>query len=124
MFIIKTYERYLRSSAILLHDKIKKEKEMKKLIIAFVLLFTVEKGFALLPPLYEGIAEIRAILTDEKLSEVLTSGEVIQEIHKTDAGYMFYTNHHQLNVVVKKLPAQGPGPAKFELEFKEPVSLK
>lgn len=98
-------------------------KKKMTILIAFAALF-ISHVEALLPPLYEGIAEIRAILSDEKLSQSLTSGEMIQEIQKTENGYTILTQHHQLDVVIKPLPARGPGPARFDLEFKNPIPLK
>lgn len=79
---------------------------------------------ALLPPLYEGIREIKAILEDPELSQELTSGEVIEAIEKNDKGYEIQTNRSRLQVDVHALPVDHPGPAQFELEFHPVESSK
>ena len=79
--------------------------------------------FAVLPPLYQGLNELKAIIEDRQIGELLQSGEVITDIHKTAEGYVIVTNHHHLVVQVVIDPSVRPGPALFHLVFQKPVSL-
>lgn len=72
---------------------------------------------ALLPPLWEGVSEIKAILTDEHLKDYLDSAEIIEQITKVSNGYLIKTNRSELLAEVKTLPQERPGPAKFEIQF-------
>lgn len=78
---------------------------------------------AALPPLYQTAAEIKSMMADEQLGQKLQSGEAIMTIQKTDAGYEIVTNQHRLQVEVNYEPAKQPGPAKFKLQFGDPVLL-
>ncbi len=86
------------------------------LIVSFIL-FSPCIIFALLPPLYENIAEIKAILEDQRFGKLLQSGETIEEIIKVKDGYEINTNHHQLRAKVIYKPISRPGPAQFDIEF-------
>ena len=79
--------------------------------------------FSALPPLFEDIAEIKAILEDNKLGQFLQSGESIQVIRKVEKGYVIKTNHHKLFAEVIYRPNTKPGPALFEIEFNLLVPL-
>lgn len=74
---------------------------------------------AALPPLWEDIAELKAILNDEHLSSNLSahlqSGEVILAIKKIDQGWMIVTNHHQLPIRIVPKPQEMPGPMQFDV---------
>ncbi len=98
---------------------------MKKFmgLIATFLLFSVPT-FALLPPLYEGIKEVKTILASSDLSQKLQSGEVLETIQKNDSGYLITTNKHQLQVDVVYSQTGKIGPAEYELHFHEPIPLK
>jgi hypothetical protein len=87
---------------------------MKKLL---PLLLLTNSAFALLPPLYESIAQLQTLL-DQKLP--LESAEVIESITKTDEGYLIKTNYSSLNAVITPLPQSKPGPAKYEIRFEKP----
>ena len=94
---------------------------MKKLIaLTAVCLACSGSAMALLPPLYQGIAELKAILNNDMLEQMLDSGEVITSITKTDEGYTIQTNHQQLLAQVVYEPNKLPGPAKFKILFKKP----
>lgn len=73
---------------------------------------------ALLPPLYQSTAEIKAILSDEKLSEVLQSGDLILEIKRTENGFRIVTNHREVEAQVVYKKTQTIGPAKFDVVYK------
>lgn len=88
--------------------------------MALTLGTTVE---AVLPPLYQTAAEIKSIMADEQLGQKLQAGEAIMSIQKNDTGYEIVTNQHRLQVEVSYEPAKQPGPAKFKLQFEDPVLL-
>lgn len=93
---------------------------MKKYFL--LLLLTAQCGAAL-PPLWQNVAELKAILEDKRLGEKLESGEVIMEIENTDASWLITTNHNQLSVNVVYGKRDMPGPATFTLEFGNPEKL-
>lgn len=72
---------------------------------------------ALLPPAWEGVREIKAILDDENLSHYLNSGDLILSIERQEEGWVIKTNHSSIKVKVQKLPQSMPGPEKFELHY-------
>ncbi len=92
---------------------------MKKWI--FILLAT--SGFTALPPLAQNMRELKALLADEHLYEMLGSPEMIQAIVRNDEGYLLTTPHYTLQVNVHYLPAESGliGPVRFQLEFQPPV---
>lgn len=90
------------------------------LIMICVLQSTI---FAALPPLFEDIAEIKAILSDEKLGQLLEAGESIDQINKIKIGYAIITNKHKLIAKVIYKPINRPGPAQFDIKFKTPEPL-
>lgn len=96
---------------------------MKK--FAFILLasLAMAQAEALLPPLYQGSLEIKAILGDEQLGQKLGAGEVITKIEKTDQGYDITTNKHTLPVYVDYEPAKMPGPAHYKIRFGQAAPL-
>lgn len=74
---------------------------------------------AALPPLWQGVNEVKAILEDQQLSNALPSGDVLIKIVKKPDGYLLITNKRK--VLVKIIPQESamPGPTKFKLEFGE-----
>ena len=84
------------------------------LFIAF--LFCV-KAEALLPPVWQGVAEVKAILNDPQLSQHLDSGEVLESITKTDTGWEILTNRSRLRIDVIPQPQKMPGPEQFTLKY-------
>lgn len=73
---------------------------------------------AALPPLYQEINEIKAILDDEKLSHYLSSGDLILSINRVEKGYVILTNHDQ-KLVAEVVYDQNRkiGPAQFQIVF-------
>lgn len=98
---------------------------MKKFmgLVATFLLFSAPT-FALLPPLYEGIKEVKTILASSELSQKLQSGEILEKIQKNDSGYVITTSQHQLQVDVIYSQTGKIGPAEYELRFHDPIPLK
>lgn len=95
---------------------------MKKFLCAMIMLMSfTAPSFAILPPLWQNVAELKAIFNDKQLENKLESGEVIQEIRKTDSGWTIFTNHNQLSIKVIYKKISQPGPAQFTLEFGNPL---
>lgn len=74
-------------------------------------------SFGLLPPLYETLAEFKALINDERLPQALQSGEAITGIQKEDDTFTVTTNKSTLRVKVIHDPTKLMGPGKFHLEF-------
>lgn len=94
---------------------------MKKILFASLFLLFSAKAFAILPPLYHGIHEIKSILNDRILHEKLGSGQMIQEIKRVDSGYDIITADYLLHVDVEYIHTGKIGPGEFNLHFSEPV---
>lgn len=86
-----------------------------KYIAAFLLMSST--GHAVLPPAWQGIKELQTILQDRTLSQYLDSGDYIEGINRTENGWAITTNHGLVEVEVRSLPQDVPGPEKFELKF-------
>lgn len=99
---------------------------MKKWILFSIALFnfTHHGLFAALPPLYESVRELQAILSDDKLGQVLSSGDLILEIKKTDAGFLIITNKHEVLARVISEPSKLMGPAQFKIVFEAPTPIE
>jgi hypothetical protein len=91
---------------------------MKK--IAFLAFFGLmcQTAEGVLPPFYESVAEIKAILNDPQLGEKM--GYPIERIQRNESGYIVVTRDKsiQVDVVYRH---NGIGPAKFQLQFHEPT---
>lgn len=96
-------------------------KSFYSLLVAGTLFTHSAEG--LLPPLYENIKEIQAILGSPEIGERLQSGEVINKIERTSNGFAIQTNMHQLDVEVVYQKEGRIGPASFKLVFGEPKEL-
>lgn len=88
----------------------------------FICIASASGLFAVLPPLAQSSKEIKAILNDSQLYKDLGSGQVIQEIVRTEDGYVVRTQDYKLDVDVEYQPQSRPGPAQFTLHFHEPVA--
>lgn len=96
---------------------------MKRVMLILLANCAIAQTEALLPPLYKGSAELKAILSDEELGRQLGSGDVITKIERTTSGYEITTNKHHLQVYVDHEPAQRPGPALYKIRFGEATPL-
>lgn len=96
---------------------------MWKCILAVAIFSLQATIFSALPPLFEDIAEIKAILEDQKLGQMLESAESIKLIKKIDGGYLIFTNKHKLIVNINFTPISQPGPAQFEITFKKAIPI-
>ena len=91
---------------------------MKKITVAVLTLLLAHTSLsAALPPAWQHVAEVKAILNDPQLKYLLTSGDLIQEIKKSEDGWTIITNHHELHARVVYKQQSMPGPAKFIIEF-------
>ncbi len=98
---------------------------MRKIILStFIFLALAQNAFAALPPFYESLAELNALLKDPRLAEKLGSGEPISTIQKNDQGYLITGNKYQLQVIVTYQKPVNVGPAKFIIDYENPVLLK
>ncbi len=79
--------------------------------------------FAVLPPLAQSTKEMRAILNDSQLYQMLGSSQNIQEMSRTDFGWVVKTQDLALEIDVIYTPQKQPGPAQFELRFRQPVEV-
>lgn len=79
---------------------------------------------AALPPLYESLTEYQAIVTSPELVEKLNSAEGIQNIKRTENGFIITTFRYTLQVDRVNEPLDQPGPAKFHFIFHELETIK
>lgn len=88
-------------------------------------LLLAQPVFAALPPLYQSLAEIKAIVNSNEMGNTFPSSQVVRSIHKEEDGsYLILTDQMQVKVEIQYLPSAHPGPLKFRLIFGEPESLK
>lgn len=94
---------------------------MKKVLL--VLFATT--AFAILPPLAQSIRETEALLSDPKFYNSLGSAEMIEEIIRTESGFLVITQNYAMRVDVKYKGREGGrvGPVAFDLEFHSPDRL-
>lgn len=92
---------------------------MKALLAALILVSASAE--ALLPPVWQGVAEIRAIVNSKELNQYLDSGDILESITKHEEGWIIQTNRSSVFVKVKEEPQDRPGPEKFHLEFSSPI---
>ncbi len=97
---------------------------MKKIILTLIACCSLHgSASAALPPLWQSVAELKAILEDKKLGETLQSGEFITEIHHVESSWLIITNYNKLQIQVIYNEAKMPGPAQFSLEFGQAEKL-
>jgi hypothetical protein len=93
---------------------------MNKFIILFIFCFLSHTiAEAVLPPLWNSVREIQAILKDEQLGHFLTSADLIEEIRKEGDGYYILGSQHacRVQVIYTPLPQGMVGPSPFHLVF-------
>jgi len=99
---------------------------MKKLLLGCFLFITISSScFAALPPFYQSAKELKDLLSDQRLAEKLGSGQLIQDIIRTENGYLIVTPRKRLDVEVHYYPPKyGVGPSQYEFYFHEPVQVE
>ncbi len=91
----------------------------------FLLTFCIaSQTFGALPPLYQSLKELKAVLESPELSNKLTSADYIEEIRRTDEGFLIKTNKHTIQAKLVVEPQGMPGPTKFHVIFEEPKRTK
>lgn len=90
------------------------------LLIALIGMGTTP-GEAILPPLYQGIRELQAILSAPEIGQKLESGDVIEKIIRTDTGFKIVTNKREVVIHIEYSHNQKIGPADFMLKFEDSV---
>lgn len=91
---------------------------MKRLMISLALIASAPM-FALLPPVWQGVAEIRAILNDPQLNSELNSGDILESITREENGWLITTSKSKVRVQVIPQPQNMPGPEKFKLKYEK-----
>lgn len=90
---------------------------MKIRWVLLPLLFLQCHLFSLLPPLAQSLAELRALLEDKRVYGMLGGSEIIEDIIRTDEGYVIVTRSKILPVDITYLKQEHIGPQQFEFYF-------
>ncbi|MFA5250024.1 MAG: hypothetical protein WC371_01275 [Parachlamydiales bacterium] len=77
--------------------------------------------FAVLPPFFQSKEEIKAILDDPRLEEILGSSETILNLRRHADGYWLSTPHERIRIKVSYRDTGLIGSHAFELEFFHPA---
>jgi hypothetical protein len=96
----------------------------KKIIILIAAIVMSQSAFAALPPFAQSAREIDAILTSEQLGNLLGMAQPIEEIKRTEGGYIVVTTGREIIVEIVYKPAKMPGPVPFELKFHSPTTVQ
>lgn len=89
---------------------------MKKVFLG-IMLMGVSTIQAVLPPLYETLAEYKALLENPQLARSLNSGEAIESIQRTDKQFLIITNKRVVTIDIIYEHQDFPGPRRFHFEF-------
>ena len=92
---------------------------MKKFIFFILCLYSV--SFAALPPFFQSKKEIMELLSDQRLTDKLGSGQAIVEIRRVEEGYIIETLRKEIKVEAHYHPSNRMGPVQFTFFFHEPV---
>lgn len=93
---------------------------MKKILASFLFFIAVQaQSFAALPPLWQGVQELKVILADKRLGDYLDAGDVITSIKKTEEGWVIITNKKRVTVNLTYEKSSKPGPVQFRISFLE-----
>ncbi len=96
---------------------------MKKWLLMAALLGFTHSAFAILPPLFQSLDEIKSIAQSDEIGKRIPPGQALQSIQKSGSGYLLRTNELQMQVDIKYLPSENLGPKKFSLVFQQPVPI-
>ncbi|MCE5316011.1 MAG: hypothetical protein LLG04_01430 [Parachlamydia sp.] len=94
------------------------------LIAICLLVFQCSVASALLPPLFSGRDELKALVNDKQFTEKFDSGDAIIAIYRIKTGFIVLTNKHKMFVDIVQDKSAKPGPAQFRLVFHDPVTRK
>lgn len=100
-------------------------KHSGKILLVLLLLFT-PRVFALLPPFYQSIKEITAVLNDPEVIQKLNTPYPISSIIKTETGYQITVQECTLNVRIEYIPLKNGmvGPANFKVHAEDLICKK
>ena len=87
------------------------------------LLLASQTAFAALPPLAQSSREIQKILESKETYKLLGGAEPLDQIVRTENGYLLITAHKELLVDIRYERTGKIGPAQFELFFHTPVDV-
>lgn len=92
---------------------------MKKLFASAVLLvcFMGQTAHAALPPLWQSVREMEAILSSDQLGAHFVSGELLEDIVKVGNAYLVRGSQSAVFVEVINVPQEMAGPVKFKLKW-------
>lgn len=91
---------------------------MKKLFAVALGLLSLPLS-AVLPPVWQDVAEIKAVLTDPALTQYLDSAELIQSINRVEKGWEIHTSKQTVFAEIVPQPQSSPGPERFKVTFKK-----
>jgi hypothetical protein len=78
---------------------------------------------AVLPPLAESTREIQALMKDSHLHQILTSAEVVEQVIRTEGGYLVLTQKRLVPIDIEYHSQEKPGPLAFTFRVREPLFL-
>lgn len=90
---------------------------MKKIVILVLWSFG---AFSALPPFFQSTSELNRIINDERVYEKLGSGQLIEEVRRTDSGWIILTQSYSLKIDVVNIPSKLVGAHEFELVVNDP----
>lgn len=88
------------------------------LIAAFLPILSVRSLQAALPPFYQSVKELDAILHDPGFNGQFTSADYIETIEHVADGWRLTTNKRTVLAKIVHKKSQMPGPLQFDIEWK------
>jgi len=80
--------------------------------------------YAALPPFAQSTKEIKTLLSEPHLQQLLGSAEPIRHIIRTETGYLLVTNQYTLTVDITYGSTHGiAGPVPFSFTYHEPILM-
>lgn len=86
-------------------------------ILAALTIFACSNVEAALSPYYESMREYKALLDSPELTQQLGSGNAIEDIQRSEKGFLIKTTRQALQVDIVYDPVDHPGPQKFHFQF-------
>lgn len=94
------------------------ESMFRNTLLILIACLTTSAAHAALPPYYQSVREIQAILENREIAAKLGSGRAITSIAAHDRGFTVIAGECGLDVEVRYLPPENPpviGPVRFEI---------
>lgn len=73
---------------------------MKQLLVSLMLIVISQPSFALLPPYYQSVKEMIAILNNPLVAEKIGSPYPIQSLTKSESGYILLVGECKLDIKI------------------------